>query len=190
MMALMTAFQLIQSIYWLALATWFGAVLFIAIAAPVIFRSVREANPTLPDVRSDRLAGEHGSLLAGTIVGNILRTLGTVQLVCAGLVLVALVGQWLKLDLGSPRNVGHALIRSAMYVAAVVLVGYDRWLVWPRAWKFRQEYIDHADEPEIADAARERFDRYHRESVRVLAIELAALSLMIVFSSWITPAVL
>lgn len=186
----MTAFQLIQSIYWLALATWFGAVLFIAIAAPVIFRSVREADPSLPRVRSDNLAGEHASLLAGTIVGELLRTLGTLQLVCAALVFMTLAGQWLKLDLGSARNVGHAIIRSAMFIAAVVLAGYDRWLVWPRAWKFRQEYIDHADEPELADAARERFDRYHRESVRVLAIEVGALSLMIVFSSWITPAVM
>ena len=41
------AFPLVQTLYWLALATWFGGVMFVAIAAPIIFRTVRESRPTI-----------------------------------------------------------------------------------------------------------------------------------------------
>ncbi len=53
----MAGFQLIQIVFWLALSTWFGAVLFIAVAAPIIFRTVRESNPVLPMVLSVNLEG-------------------------------------------------------------------------------------------------------------------------------------
>ena len=32
-------FHIIQIIYWLSLSTWFGGVLFIAVAAPIVFRT-------------------------------------------------------------------------------------------------------------------------------------------------------
>ena len=67
---------------------------------------------------------------------------------------------------------------------------YDRRFVWPRAWHYRQEYIENADVPEIANAAKDQFDRYDRESVRVLFIIVVLLSLMVVFSSYITPSLL
>ena len=183
----MTAFQLVQTIYWLALSTWFGGVLFVAVAARVIFRTVREANPILPTVLSVNLENEHGSLLAGSIVGNLLRMLSSIQLGCAAAVLVTLISQWFTMD-HSRMNVSHGIIRSVFFVGAVVLMAYDRWLVWPKAWKYRQEYVEHADEPEVANPAKEQFDRYHRESVTVLTAILAMLSLMVVFSAVVTPA--
>src|SRR4051794_41831584 len=88
------AFPLLQIIYWIALATWFGGVLFIAIAAPIIFRTVKENNPILPTVLSVNLEGQHGSLLAGTIVANLISHLGQGGVICAGGVLIGLGGQW------------------------------------------------------------------------------------------------
>jgi hypothetical protein len=67
--------HLVQILYWLALSTWFGGVLFVALSAPVIFRTVREQNPLLPTVLSVNLEGQHGTLLAGSIVGNLLTML-------------------------------------------------------------------------------------------------------------------
>src|SRR5271169_6492435 len=133
----MTIFQLVQTLYWLALSTWFGGVLFIAMAAPVIFRTIRQANPMLPHVLSVNLENEHGSLLAGSIVGDLLRMLSPMQLGCAAAILVTLICQWLVMD-RSWMGVCHGVIRSALFVAAVVLVVYDRRFVWPKAWKFRQ----------------------------------------------------
>jgi len=79
-------------LYWLALATWFGGVLFIALAAPIIFRTVREANPIMTSVLSVNLEGQHGTLLAGTIVANLLQRLMWLEMVCAGTLLLTWLG--------------------------------------------------------------------------------------------------
>ena len=174
-------FHLIQILYWLALATWFGGVMFVAVAAPIIFRTVRESNPVLPAVLSVNLENQHGTLLAGSIVGNLLATLVRVELLCAAVLGVAIVAQWFFID-RSGNNVVPPIVRSALYLAALVLVLYDWRFVWPKVWKFRQEYIDHADEPDVANPAKDQFDRYHAESVRILSIRLAILLAIVLFS--------
>src|SRR5260370_36766005 len=92
----MQLFPIVQIVYWLSLSTWFGGVLFIAIAAPVIFRTVREQRPLLPTVLSVNLENQHADLLAGSIVANLLEGLTRVDLVCAGGVLLGLAVQWLR----------------------------------------------------------------------------------------------
>jgi hypothetical protein len=176
-------FQAIQIAYWLALSTWFGGVLFIAMAAPVIFRTVRDADPTLPKVLSVNLEGQHGTLLAGTIVANLLNVLLRVQLLCGAVLLVAILGQWFFIDRSPGLGLLLPILRTAMYLAAVGLLIYDWRVVWPRIQKFRQEYIDHADEPEVANPAKEQFDRYHQESVTVLRNVLFLLLGIILFSA-------
>ena len=68
------------------------------------------------------------------------------------MLLVALLGQWLILE---PRGSDLILpiFRTVLYIAATVFLIYDWRVVWPRTWKYRQEYLDHADEPEIANPA-------------------------------------
>ncbi len=175
------AFHLIQILYWLALSTWFGGVLFVAVAAPIVFRTVRELNPVLPGVLSVNLENQHGTLLAGSIVGNLLGALVRVEIACAAVLLLTIGAQWFFVD-RSGTNVIAPIVRSALLLAAVVLVVYDWRVVWPKVWKYRQEYIDHADEPEVANPAKDQFDSYHGESVRILSILLAILLGMILFS--------
>jgi len=67
-------------------------------------------------------------------------------------------------------------------------VVYDWLFVWPQIDRHRQQYIDHADEPDVANPAREQFDRYQRESELLLKIVLALLLGMIAFSFNISPA--
>ncbi len=179
-------FQLIQILYWLALATWFGGVLFVAIAAPSIFRTVRKSNPILPDILSGNLKDQHATLLAGTIVGNLLARLTTVQLVCAAVLIVTGVAQLFVIDLGD-RNGTAAILRTIMLIVAVALVVYHWLVVWPTLLKYRGEYIANADEPEIANPARERFDVVHRRSVMILQVVLFMLLGMILFSANIAP---
>ncbi|MGH7214757.1 MAG: hypothetical protein ACREIT_08335 [Tepidisphaeraceae bacterium] len=173
--------QFVQILYWLALSTWFGGVLFVAVAAPIIFRVIREANPILPHVLRTNLEGQHGTLLAGSIVGEILQTLTRVGLACAAGLLLALVLQVALLDLSNRSNLVFLILRGAFFIGAVVFTVYDWRVVWPRTIKHRQEYIDHADEPDVANPAREQFDRYHRESVTLLSIRLFLLLGMILF---------
>ena len=175
-------FQFVQVLYWLALATWFGGVLFIAVAAPVIFRTIHEADPTLPRVLSVNLDKQHSTLLAGSIVANLLSLLVRVQLICAAVVLITMIVQWVYLDYSNRTHLIMAILRGALFLCAVALALYDWLVVWPRVQRFRQEYIDHADEPEVANPAKDQFDRYHGESVRILSIRLAILLAIVLFS--------
>ena len=179
------AFTLIQFLYWLALATWFGGVLFITVAAPIIFRTIRESDPTLPMVLSVNLEGQHGMLLAGSIVANLLATMVKIQLLCAGLLGLAFVGHWFELV---HVQFGLLVVRSALYLASVILLIYDWKVIAPQSLKYREEYVEHADEPEIANAAREKFDRYHRESITVLMLEVLTLLGLVLFSTGVSTA--
>jgi hypothetical protein len=180
------AFSLLQIIYWIALATWFGGVLFIAIAAPIVFRTVKENNPILPTVLSVNLEGQHGSLLAGTIVANLISHLVQVELICAGGLLIGLVGQWFLSDT-SGDNWLLPLLRSAMYLSAVGFVLFDWRVIWPKVTKYRDTYVENADDPDVANPANDEFNRYQRESEFLLRIRLALLLGLILFSASITP---
>ena len=183
-------FQFVQILYWLALSTWFGGVLFVAVAAPIIFRTVRENDPLLPTVLAVNLEGQHGTLLAGSIVANLLGMLVRVELACAAALFAGIGAQWLLIDRTTTGGqLVPAVLRTALYVAAVALVVYDWRVVSPRIWKARQQYIDNADDPEVANPAKEQFDRLHRESVTLLTIVLFLLLGMVLFSAGITPAV-
>src|SRR3954449_1861142 len=177
------AFSLLQIIYWIALATWFGGVLFIAVAAPVIFKTVKDNNPILPTVLSVNLEGQHGSLLAGTIVANLITTLFRIEVICAAAIVLGLIGQWSQQsDIQSPDAVA-ALLRTAMFLAALGFMIYDWRVVWPTITLFREQYIAHADEPEVANPANDEFNRHQRESELLLRIRLAALLGLILFSA-------
>ena len=179
-------FQLVQILYWLSLSTWFGGVLFILVAAPIILRTVRENGPILPTVLSVNLEGQHGTLLAGTIVANLLATLVRVQLVCAIGVLLAIVLQWITID---PRRFwSEHLIRSALYIGVVALLLYDWRRVGPRMMEHRQKYIDHADEPDVANPANDAFNQYQHERQTILMIEVALLLGLVLFSAGIRRA--
>src|SRR3954468_9720420 len=174
-------FPFIQILYWLALSVWFGGVLSIVVAAPIVFRTIREYKPVLPTVLSVNLENQHGELLAGSIIGNLLRTLVSVELVCAAVLLAAMIAQWFFIDhAGGPLIT--FILRFALYIAAVVLVVYDWRVVWPSVWKYRQEYLDHADEPDVANPAKDQFDRYQQQSVSILRNILFLLLGIILFS--------
>lgn len=180
----MVAFHFVQLLFWIALATWFGGVLFVAMASQVIFQTVRESDPILPTVLSVNLEGQHGTLLAGSIVANLLSMLARVELFCAGALLLALIGQWIVLD--PAHNWLIHTIRSALYVTAVAIVLYEWLRLGPQIRVARAEYIDNADDPEVANPAKERFDALHKESVSLLTLLLAVLLGMILFSAGLT----
>jgi len=182
----MILFMLVQTVYWIALSVWFGGLLFISIIWPVIYRTISDADPTLPMVLSVNLEKSHGSLLSGNIVANVLRLFSTIQLGCAGVLLLMLLAQWGVMDL-LPRNKLHAIIRSVLFLLACVIVIYDRYVVWPKLMQHRQTYIDHADEPDIANPAKDQFDRYQNEEMRLLFFQIILLSLVMIFSAVVTP---
>jgi hypothetical protein len=190
---MLLVFQIVQIVYWIALSVWFGSVLFVALAAPVIFRTVQENNPILTNVLSVNLDGQHSTLLAGTIVANLIQRMLILEIICGGGLLVTLIAQWFVIDLSSGagstlgNNQAAALLRSFLFLGAVGVVLYDRLVVWPRLMKHRAAYIEHADEPEVANPAREQFDFEQRRSMTLLMVLAGLLLGMILFSSNISP---
>ena len=183
----MQLFPIVQIIYWLSLSTWFGGVLFIALAAPVIFRVVREQRPMLPTVLSVNLENQHADLLAGSVLASLLNMLGRIQLACVGGVLLGLLGQWYYARNGERAITIQMIVRTTLFAAAALLVVYDRLMIWPRMNRHREQYLEHADEPDVANPAKDEFDRYQRENVLVLMIIVSVLAGMVLFS-WNTPS--
>lgn len=179
-------FQLVQTLYWLALATWFGGAMFVTVASRVIFKTVQENKPILPHVLSVNLEGQHGTLLASTIMGNILATFIRIELGCCAILFVTLIAQLFLIDLHDPIVFLPTILRAGLLIAATAAVLYDWRLVWPRALQYRQEFLDHADEPERANPAKDSFDRYQKESVTLLEILLFLLLGMVLFSGGTT----
>jgi hypothetical protein len=180
-------FEFVQILYWLCLSTWFGGVLFVLLAPPIILRTVRESNPLLPLVLSVNLDGQHGTLLAGSIVSNLLGPVIKAELACAGGMCIAIVGQWFIVDV-SGIAVVQPLLRSAMFVAAATFVIYHWRSVWPKVLHYRQEYLDNADDPDKANPALDLFDRYQNESIVLVRNVLFLLLGIILFSANIRPA--
>src|SRR6476659_10012274 len=118
------SFIVVQIAFWIALSTWFGAVLFVVLAPPIIQRTVKESNPLLPTVLSVNLEGQHGTLLAGSIVGELMQPLFKVELACAGALLLAVIGQWILLH-PTGSDLVLPILRSGLFVAATGLLLYD-----------------------------------------------------------------
>jgi hypothetical protein len=182
----MPTFQLVQTVYWLALATWFGGLMFTALVWPVILTTLKEEDPTLPRVLSVNVDHDHASLLAGTLIGAMLRHMAGVQIVCAGFVLVALIAQWLVISEDSLSRLS-ALARCILFVAAAGMLVYDRRILWPKIWKAREQFLENADNPDAANPIRDRFNRQQQTSMLLMFLQLVLLSLMIIFSSGIMP---
>lgn len=180
------AFQIVQILYWLALATWFGGVLFVAIVARIVLRSVSEAKPVLPDVLSVNLDGQHGTLLAGRINENILKWFLSVELTCAGLLLLTMLAQPSVIDLTDNNGIA-AILRAMLMIGATGMVMYDWWFVWPRIQRSRQQYLDHADEPETANPALDEYDRQQHLSENLLGAVIFLLLGIVLFSGSISP---
>lgn len=179
---MLTLFQFLQTIYWLGLSTWFGTGIFIAVAAPIIFRVTREHDPTLPLVLSVNLEQQHSTLLASSIVAKIMQTTTRLALVCVVLVAIGLLGQWL-IARPSGNNLMQAGIRSGLFVLAAIVLVYDWRIVSPKLFAFRDTYIEQADNPEIANHARDEFERLSRENVNMLFLQTLLLLGLILFSA-------
>ena len=139
----------------------------------------------MPTILSVNLEGQHGTLLAGSIIGELMQPLIRIELVCSGVLLLSLLGQWVILEPHGPKLI-LPIFRAALYLAATIFLIYNWRVVWPRMWKYRQEYLDHADEPEIANPALDQFDKYQAESLAVLRNILCLLIGIILFSAFVS----
>lgn len=177
-------FQLVQTLYWLALATWFGGALFLAMAAPTVIRVVGEARPLLPGVLSVNLDGQHSTLLSGSIISRLVSNLHRVQPIVIVVLALAILGQWLLFRPGGAELV-LGILRTCLFLAAVLVALYDQRVLWPKVLSARDRYVENADDPEIANPALDEFNRLQRDAAAMLRNLLFLLLGMILFSGTI-----
>ncbi len=181
-------FPFVQTVFWALLGAWFGSAAFVALAAGVIQRVVKQHDPTLPRVLRVNLDGQHSTLLSSDVVFHLMQLLQRIGIACAAGLFLALIAQiWMTQPVGIARV--EAAVRATLFIAAVVTLVFNGRFVWPAIAQHRNTYIEHADTPEIANPALEQLDHYQREAALVLYIQLVLLLAMILFSVNVTTAV-
>ncbi|HEY0008631.1 MAG TPA: hypothetical protein VGB55_07900 [Tepidisphaeraceae bacterium] len=177
---------LIDALFWLTLASWFGSALVCAVAPPIILKAIHDADPTLPRVLSVNLDHQHSTLLAGTVVGEMLKIFFRVQLVCAAVLLPALAAKWFVTNLQGPAVVLPLMV-TALYFAGLAFVLFGLLSVLPKVIAHRDKYIANADDPDIANPELDHFDRHSASMSGVVRNVLFIVLGMIVFSSALAP---
>ena len=175
----MVLLQLIDAVSWAALSTWFGGALFLAVASGVIFRVHRDADPTLPRVLSVNIESDHASLLSAEVVSGIDRVYSLIGLVCAAVIVLLLVVR----SIVEPDGNGVRLVVGVVVLFGSILTAYQGRSLRPRIERARLDYIAHADDPEQSADARSRFNRFSREYLNVLMLQIAVLLAAILFSA-------
>jgi len=166
--------RLLTGVYWLALGTWLGAIVMLAVGAAVTFRTVRGMAPTVGvEPFSDPVfAGSAANVLAGAVVANMLGALAWIQGVCAAVVVGCLGVQWVWMrdtvcgGLSGWRN----LLRVALIIGPIALLVWDRSRLSPTIHHEHEIRYDLKVSPDEREAARVRFDRYHRISERAMGL--------------------
>lgn len=171
--------RLTNGLHFLALGTWFGAILMLAISAAMTFQTVRTYQPTLdlPPYNQPELASRSDAILAGAIVGRSLQGLKWVQIICATLVVVTLAVQMtaFRSYLLKSRTSLLNITRLGLLAIPVIVLLVDILWITPSIWEYRDAMYAAPASAEKQMAARENFDRYHKLSER--SVGLAALSL-------------
>ncbi len=166
------AFRIVQGFYWLGLGIWLGALVMLAIMAAVTFRTVRELKPSInaPPYNNPALAERAPVIIAGNIVGNSLRALAVLQLICAVMVVMCLILQCslfadqLRGGVGGWVN----LLRVALVVMPIFILALDANVITPRIWAQRTVMFDVSQAVEVRARAQAVFDRLHKLDERVV----------------------
>ena len=187
----MTAYRLVAGCYWLFLGTWFGALVMLVIAAGITFATVRSYQPTLRAEPYARLTdAEPDRVLAGGIVGNVLRGLAVVQVICALALGACLLLQCtiLRPHLAVPVGDWRNCLRIALIALPTLVLILDLTVVSPRIWRLREVMYD-PDQPSAArTTAHAAFGRYHKASERLTGAAALCLAGAVLASAFVLHA--
>ncbi len=159
---------LVNATYWLGLGVWLGGLIMLAVGAAITFKTSREVGPVLlqPEYNLPEMAGQASNTFAGLIVGNVIKGLTVVQVICAVLVFGALGLQyWTERKALKARpklNKVRVVLLLVPLLALAVSMGY----VMPRMWEERQAMYNPESTVDARKEARGRFDVLHKLSER------------------------
>lgn len=179
-------YQTVQILYWLVLSVWLGSMIFLAAGAPVIFRAVQRLDGRSGKYADPALDEEQTTIVAGGVVGSLMDRLMQIQLICAGAMLPLLIGQLLLIDLTATNRL-VAAVRVALWLVAAAVAVYEWKFHYPQTWAYRQKYLEHADDPETSNTAREQFHREQHFSEILFQVTVFLLIGLVVLSANIQP---
>ncbi len=179
-------YQMVQIFYWLDLSIWLGSMVFLAVAAPVVFQVARRLEAKSERYSDPALADEQTTIVGGGIVGALLARLGQVQMICATALLPLMLLQFLMIDLAG-TNLAAAGVRFALWLVAVMVLLYEWRSHYPRTLALRQKYLENAGDPDVANPARDAFDREHRRSEQLFLVTVCVLIGLVMLSANISP---
>ncbi len=179
-------YQVVQILYWLDLSIWLGSTVFLAVAAPVIFRVVRRLEVRSGVYSDPGLRDEQTAVVAGEIVGTLLARLGQIQMVCVIAMLPLMLAQLFLVNLEG-SNFMAAMLRLALWAGALAVLFYEwRWH-YPRTWEQRKRFLEEAGDPDRANPARAEFEREHRRSEQLFMAMICIVIGLVMLSANITP---
>ncbi len=185
------ACRLTWGVYHLFLGTWFGAMVMLVVAAGITFATVRQYQPTigiepyreLTEIESQPKYPLPVRILAGGIVGNVLKGLVVVQTLCAVVVVICLAVQWICFP--GPRWADA--LRTLLIVAPIVVLAVDVTVLSPRVWRERSVMYDPAMPQPQRVEAHARFQKLHKLSERMVGMAALSLGAALVLSAWALP---
>lgn len=181
------AARLTNGVYYLALGTWFGAIVMLAISAAVTFHTVRAYEPTLhaSPWNQPELAAQAPVILAGAIVGGSVHALNIVQIICAIIVALTLIAQhtafrsYLSCRITSVRNIVRLILIA---IPAAVLLLTLCWIM-PNILVHRSIMWDMTQTTAVREQAHDDFEHFHKLSERTVGFASFALAGSVLVSS-------
>lgn len=173
-------FRLTQGLYHLALGTWFGATLLMGLGAGFTFATIRAQPLTLDagPTAGTALAPFSQDYLAGNVVNRSFDALTVVQVVCAAVLIVALVAQGVAFGdrLERAGRTWANAARVALVALGLALFASDFAINRGGMTQLRLEmYAEGVTEAQHREL-RERFDALHDRSSRAMGLSAVAMA--------------
>jgi hypothetical protein len=174
-----TGFRVAQSLYWVSLGTWFGAMVMIFLAARSTFAVLPTFQPSInaPPYNHPALAEAAPRILAGAVNGDALRKLGRLAIACAVVSLACVV---IQCTAGSPwleRGGRHwaNYLRIALIVLPTAILAFDALVFEPRILKQRDVIYSPDLTAEQRQQERRTFGKLHGVSMLLATAATASL---------------
>lgn len=178
-----------ETIHLTALGMWLGAILMAGASAAVIFPTMRELRPQLPDFA--RYDGEHWMIAAGQPAAKTFLWADVVQMACATLCIITMGVLLFRVKI--PLRRPSAIIRLLALAAAVCILAFSAAYLRPQMELNMRGYWEAAIQGNNAEAAKFQQIFQSRHPLASALMKATALTVLVamVAAAWnaVTPHV-
>ncbi|MGJ8635368.1 MAG: hypothetical protein ACSHX5_00790 [Phycisphaerales bacterium] len=176
-----TAMRVFELVHVLALSVWMGAIALSGVVAAVIFPMMGKLKPTLGSYPG--YEGDHSTLTAGIVAGNIFLGVDTAQFVCASLALGSFIAMIIK---GYAISSLTRVLRSVLLLMTMGVLSYHLFLLMPGMTDDLSNYWEAAKlgDTEVADFFKDSFMSNHEKAANSLKGLLVGVFACLVLAVW------